>query len=118
MAGLACGPGRCILLGLPVPLCGPGLRQVVQECSAHRGLFGGVARFGLVALNSADRPSSRAGIGVASQLPALPVAGGMLWLNRNRLAGSYLPFTATSRSYFSGPHAARTASSSASAMKL
>jgi hypothetical protein len=47
-AGMAAcgGPGRCAALGLPVPLCGPGLRQVVQERFAHRCLLGGVARFG------------------------------------------------------------------------
>jgi len=33
--------GRLIPLGLPVQICGPGLRQVVQERSWHRGLLGG-----------------------------------------------------------------------------
>src|SRR5450755_2572436 len=42
MAGPAGGPGGCIMLGLPVPVRGPGLRQVVQQCGAHRGLLGGV----------------------------------------------------------------------------
>ena len=59
-----------------------------------------------------------AGAGVSSQLPPRSMAGRMLWLNRNRLAGSYLSLTATSRSYFPGPQAARTASLPASAMKL
>src|SRR5690242_12527119 len=43
MTGLARGPSRFIPLGLPVPVRGPGLREVVQERSAHRGLLGEVA---------------------------------------------------------------------------
>ena len=42
--GLARGPSRFIPLGLPVQTRGPGLREVVQECSAHRGLLGVVAK--------------------------------------------------------------------------
>jgi hypothetical protein len=35
---------RCITLGLPVKIRNPGLHQVGQECRAHHGLLGGVAR--------------------------------------------------------------------------
>jgi hypothetical protein len=52
MAGLVGGSGRCIRLGLPVPVRGPGVRQVAKECGAHRCLLGGAARLGRVCCRS------------------------------------------------------------------
>ena len=43
-----------------------------------------------------------------------PCVGRMFWFARNRLSGSYFALTRASRSYSSGPYAARTRSSSAS----
>src|SRR5690242_8688527 len=44
VAGRAGGPGWCIALGLLVPVRGPGLRQVAEECGAHRVSLVAVAK--------------------------------------------------------------------------